>query len=654
MWAAARAVRHTEEEGYVLGERRAQGRGRAPAGRRGRLAAAAVGAALLAGGTAAVAADLGVSPTPFGTPTKAITDPAQKIDAVRGDRLWAWSEQTRSEVLARHGVVATSQPLAAEAGLQMLRKGGTAADAAVATAAMLGLVEPHSAGIGGDMEAIYWSAEKRRLYALNAAGWAPKAWTPAYFRDKGRKEVPTYGVDSVSVPGAVDGWSRFQQRFGSLSLAQALRPSIELARQGFGLTERIRGDWNSYDKFYVDMLRKDPESAKVFLRNGHVPALYSTFRNPHLARAYGLLAKQGPDAFYRGPIGRAIVKRIRKGGGAMTMADLKSFRSQWVKPISTTYKGYDVYQTPPQTQGFATLEMLNILEQCGPRLGYDLRALGARSPEFWHVLVEAKKLAYADLLRYNGDPRFVDVPLKRLLSKRYAASLCSRIDLHHASGAPATAAKAGPSLTVKERGDTVYLVAADRWGNMASFIYSIYDYFGSSVSVPGYGFPLNDRGSFFSLDPASASVVAPHKRPFLTIIPGFVMKGGKPLLAFGNMGGDEQAQAQATELVNMIDLGMNPQAAGDAARFHHGQSSGDVHLESKLYDLVGPQLAAMGHHVVRVQGDDDQFGGYQAVLFQRDPALKAPKTGRTAGDPPVNGVYRAASDFRKDGQAVGW
>jgi gamma-glutamyltranspeptidase/glutathione hydrolase len=568
--------------------------------------------------------------------------------------MWAWPDQSRSEVLARHGVVTTSQPLAAQAGLQMLRRGGTAADAAVATAAMLGLVEPHSAGIGGDVQALYWSAKDRRLFALNGSGWAPRAWTPKYFRDKGLDEVPEYGVNSVTVPGAVDAWYRLQRRFGHLSFAQALRPSITLARQGFGLTERIRGDWNSYDRFYVDMLRKDPESAKVFLRNGKVPPLYSVVRNPHLARAYQLLAKDGPKAFYRGPIGKAIVKRIRAGGGAMTMADLKSFRSAWVRPISTNYKGYDVYETPPQTQGFATLEMLNIIEQCGPRLNYNLRALGARSPEFWHIVIEAKKLAYADLHRYNGDPRFVKVPLGRLLSKSYAASLCSKIDLKHAAGPASATRSAEPSLTVKERGDTVYLIAADRWGNMASFIYSIYDYFGSSVSVPGYGFPLNDRGSFFSLDPSSASVVAPRKRPFMTIIPGFVMKDGKPLMAFGNMGGDEQAQAQATEIVNMIDLGMNLQAAGDAARFHHGQSSNTVHLESRLYDLVGSELTAMGHKVERVQGDDDQFGGYQAVLFQRDPASKPPRGRSIAGDPPVNGVYRSASDFRKDGQAVGW
>ena len=340
-------------------------------------------------------------------------------------------------------------------------------------------------------------------------------------------------------------------------------------------------------------------------------------------------------------------------GAAWRMSDLSSFKSQWVKPISTTYKGYDVFQMPPQTQGFATLEMLNILEQCGPRLGYNLHALGPRSPEFWSILVQAKRLAYTDLERYNGDPRFVKIPLDRLISKHYAASLCGQISLGHVGAEPA--ASATPSVSVgRERGDTVYLTTADRWGNMVSFIYSIYDYFGANVSIPGYGFPMNDRGSFFNLDPSSPSVIAPHKRPFLTIIPAFVMKDGHPLLSFGNMGGDEQAQAQATEIVNMVDLGMNVQAAGDAARFHHSQDADRVDLESQLYALVGPQLRALGFKVRDVPGNDDVFGGYQAIFFQRMLGLEPPAEWQTAGDPPVNGVYRAGSDFRKDGQAVGW
>jgi gamma-glutamyltranspeptidase/glutathione hydrolase len=623
-----------------------------------RLGLPAIGVAVMAVvvGSAATAGTGDISPNPFGIPTKATPNPSANITAVRGDRLWNWTEQTRSEVLARHGMVATSQPLAAQAGLQILENGGNAADAAVATAAMLGVVEPHSAGIGGDMEAIYYSAKDRRLYGLNAAGWAPASATPDFYHSRGLNHVPFYGVYSVTVPGAVDGWSRFLHRFGRMSLAQVLQPSIETARQGFGLTERIQGDWRSYDNFYVHKLRQDPESSKVFLRDGQAPPVYSIFKNPDLARAYELLAKNGPDAFYRGPIGRAIVRRMNAGGAEWKMSDLSSFKSDWVNPITTNYKGYDVYQMPPQTQGFATLEMLNILQVCASPLGYDLRALGPRSAEFWSILVQAKRLAYTDLLKYNGDPRFVQIPLKRLTSKHYAATLCSQITPTHAPPPLATTASgdATPSITAQERGDTVYLTTADRWGNMASFIYSIYDYFGSQITIPGYGFPINDRGSFFNLKPSSPDVIAPHKRPFLTIIPAFVTKDGQPLLSFGNMGGDEQAQAQATEIVNMIDLGMNVQAAGDAARFHHSQSADRVDLESNLFALVGDQLRAMGFDVRRVPGNDDVFGGYQAIFFQRASGLKAAPEWTTTGDPPVNGVYRAGSDFRKDGQAVGW
>ena len=594
------------------------------------------------------------SETPFGIPTAEIPNPSATINAVRGDRQWFWKDQTRSEVLARHGMVATSQPLAAQAGLDILKHGGNAADAAVATAAMLGLTEPESAGIGGDMEALYYSAANDKLYGLNGAGWAPASATPEFYHQQGLNHVPFYGAFSATVPGAVDGWARLLDRFGTKSLAEVLRPSIQTARQGFGLTERIRGDWRSYGGFYVRKLRKDPYASQIFLRDGHVPPLYSIFKNPDLAKAYSLIAKDGPSAFYDGPIGRAIVQRMNEGGAQWKMSDLRSFESQWVDPISTNYKGYDVYQMPPQTQGFATLEMLNILEVCADPVGYDLGDLGARSPEFWNILVQAKRLAYADLQQYNGDPRFVDVPVNKLTSKSYAASLCDQISLDGPSPLPtpttssssAGASDGQVSVTARERGDTVYLTTADRWGNMASFIYSVYDYFGSQIAIPGYGFHMNDRGSFFNLDPNSASVIAPHKRPFLTIIPAFVMKDGKPLLAFGNMGGDEQAQAQATEIVNMVDLGMNVQAAGDAARFHHSQSEDRVDLESRLYALVGDDLAGMGYKVRRVEGNDDVFGGYQAILFQ--------KMLGSAGKGVVDGVYHGASDFRKDGEAVGW
>jgi gamma-glutamyltranspeptidase / glutathione hydrolase len=597
-------------------------------------------AGTLVTGTAVALTAASVSDTPFGKPTVDQPTPGENIEAVRGDRQGNWLEQTRSEVLARHGMVATSQPLAADAGLDILKRGGNAADAAVATAAMLGVTEPYSAGIGGDMFAIYYSAKKRKLYGLNASGWSPSSWSLDNFNDRDITEIPIHGAQSITVPGTVDGWDQLLKRFGTMGFRQVLAPSVKIATQGFGLTERIHSDW----RFMEPDLQQDPESSEVYLRDGKAPPLYSIFRNPDLARAYRVLQREGRDAFYEGPIADAIVERVNRGDALpWTRSDLSDFRSEWVDPISSNYKGYDVYQMPPNSQGFATLEMLNIIEQCGPRLGYDLKELGPRSATFWHVLVEAKKLAYSDLERYNGDPRFVDVPLDRLLSKEYAASLCSRIDLEHA---------AEPNVEAGSTGDTVYLSVADRWGNMVSFIYSIYDYFGSQITVPGYGFPLNDRGYFFNLDPESPSVVAPRKRPFQTIIPAFVMKDGRPLLAFGNMGGDEQAQAQATELVNMIDLGMNVQAAGDAARFHHGQDENELDLESKLYDLVGAQLEAMGHKVNRATGD--LMGGYQAILFERDPDARAP-TGRSIkGDPPVNGVYRGGSDFRKDGAVVGW
>jgi gamma-glutamyltranspeptidase / glutathione hydrolase len=599
-----------------------------------------VAAVIATGAAVGIAGPNSVSDTPFGAPNASEPRPGASITAVRGDRQGNWVDQTQSEVLARHGMVATSQPLAADAGLQILKQGGNAADAAVATAAMLGVTEPYSAGLGGDMFVIYYSAKQRRLHGLNASGWAPRSWSLENFEAKGIDEIPLYGTQSVSVPGVVDGWHRLLKRFGTMGFRKVLAPSARTASQGFGLTERIHSDWESM----VPELRKDPESTRVFLRGGKAPELYGIFRNPDMAKAYRLLQRQGRDAFYEGPIADAIIERIN-GSDALPWrrSDLSSFRSEWVRPISTSYKGYDVHQMPPNSQGFATLEMLNILEQCGPRLGYDLKQLGPRSARFWHVLVEAKKLAYSDLHAYNGDPRFVDVPLRRLLSKEYARSLCSKIDLEQA---------AEPSVKFSRSGDTVYLAVADRWGNMASVIYSIYDYFGSQVTVPGYGFPLNDRGYFFELDADHPNAVAPRKRPFHTIIPAFVTKGGRPLLAFGNMGGDEQPQAQATELVNMIDLGMNVQAAGDAARFHHDQDDNELDLESKLFDLVGPQLQAMGHRVNRDTGDP--MGGYQAILFERDPRAKAPKGRSIKGDPPVNGVYRGGTDFRKDGQAAGW
>jgi gamma-glutamyltranspeptidase / glutathione hydrolase len=335
-------------------------------------------------------------------------------------------------------------------------------------------------------------------------------------------------------------------------------------------------------------------------------------------------------------------------GGTFTAADLANTRADWVSPIGTNYHGYDVFEFPPNTQGFAALEMLNILDVCTPKLGINLAALGPKSALYWHVLIEAKKLAYADLYAYNADPQFAQIPVAKLISKSYAADQCRRIDLHKAS---TPEAKGDPV------GGTVYLVTADRWGNMVSFIYSIYDTFGSGITVPGYGFVLNDRGALFSLDPHSPNLIAPGKRPFHTLLPGFVMKDGSPFTAFGLMGGSQQAQGHVQVLINMIDLGANVQAASDAARFAHAQATNTLQLESNLYDLVGAQLKALGHAVMSANGDD--MGGYQAISFTPSAAPEspanhaAPRDGVSA-DVPIEGVYRGASDHRKDGQAVGW
>jgi gamma-glutamyltranspeptidase / glutathione hydrolase len=577
-----------------------------------------------------------------GIPAARSADPGQSVPpqgftAARGDRASGYLSQTRSEVVARNGVVAASQPLAAQAGLQILKSGGNAFDAAVATAAVLNLVEPESTGMGGDVFVLAWVAKEKKLIALNGSGRSPSGATPAHMAERGYKnEIPLRGIDSVTVPGAVDGWDALLKRAGTMTFKQVLEPAAVLAEQGFGLSERIHSDWVTG----VDALKEDPESVKTYLVNGHAPDSYAIFRNPDLAKAFRVLQSQGRDAFYKGEIAQAIVARSKALGGTFTMEDLAATHATWETPITTNYHGYDIYELPPNTQGFAVLEMMNILEVCAPKVGINLAAVGPRSPAYWHMLVEAKKLAYADLYAYNGDPGFTKVPVEKLISKAHAAELCPRIDPKKAR----TPERMGDPV-----GGTIYLAAADRWGNMVSFIYSVYETFGSGITVPGYGFLLNDRGNLFSLDPKSPNVLAPHKRPFHTIIPGFLMKDGKPVMAFGLMGGAMQAQGHAQVLVDMIDLGANPQAATDAARFSHSQQSNTLYMESNLFDLVGAQLQALGHEVESSSGRP--MGGYQAIWYQGPLA-----TGATTGgaEQPVPGVYRAASDHRKDGEAVGW
>lgn len=546
---------------------------------------------------------------------------ADDFAAVRGDRASGWLGQTRSEVLARNGVVATSQPLGAQAGLQILQRGGNAVDAAIAAAAVMNVVEPGSAGLGGDVFAIVWLAKDHKLIGLNGSGRAAAGATLEHLAQRGYKDhMPQHGIDSVTVPGAVDGWDALLKRAGTMTFKEVLQPAVELAEEGFAVTERIQHDWVDG----AEVLAADPDAVKTYLIDGKPPQTYSVFRNPDLARAFRVLQAQGRDAFYSGEIAAAILAKSRSLGGTMTPEDLARTRATWESPISTNYHGYDVYELPPNTQGFAVLEMLNIAEVCGEKLGVDLRALGPRSPLYWHFLVEAKKLAYADLYAYNADPEFAPAPVSRLISKSYAAGLCKRIDLKKAST---------PEPKGDPVGGTVYIAAADRWGNMVSFIYSIYDTFGSGITVPGYGFVLNDRAGLFSLDPHSPNRIAPGKRPFHTLVPGFVMKNGEPLTAFGLMGGGQQAQGHFQVLTSMIDLGANVQAASDAARFAHGQASNILSLESSLYELVGAPLKEMGHQVMPANGDD--MGGYQAISV-------------------LGGVYRAASDHRKDGLAAGW
>ncbi len=569
---------------------------------------------------------------------------AAEFSASRGDRASGWLPQSRSEVLARNGMVATSQPLAAQAGLQVLKNGGNAIDAAVATAAVMNVVEPGSAGIGGDVFVIAWLAKEKKLVALNGSGRAPSGATPRHLAGRGAvKQMPQHGIDSATAPGAVDAWDVLLKRAGSMTFKELLQPAVELAEQGFAVSERIRNDW----LYGAEVLQADADSVQTYLVDGTPPATYSVFRNPDLAHAFRVLQAQGRDAFYQGEIASAILAKSRLLGGSFTAADLAETRAEWVTPIGTNYHGYDVFEFPPNTQGFAVLEMLNILEVCAPTLGVSLASLGPKSPLYWHLLVEAKKLAYADLYAYNADPHFAQIPVEKLISKAYAAEQCRRIDMRKA-GVPE--AKGDPV------GGTVYLVTADRWGNMVSFIYSIYDTFGSGITVPGYGFVLNDRGALFSLDPHSPNVVAPGKRPFHTLLPGFVMKDGRPLTAFGLMGGSQQAQGHVQALINMIDLGANVQAASDAARFSHAQATNTLQLESSLYGLVGAQLKALGHTVTSANGDD--MGGYQAISFVPfAPAAARPgdKLAAAGSEPrPIEGVYHGASDHRKDGQAVGW
>lgn len=577
------------------------------------------------------------------SPPGAFCGPAPQpayCSAVRGARAEGWPAQSRSEVMAQHGMVVTSQPLAAQAGLQVLMRGGNAIDAAVATAAVLNLVEPMMVGVGGDVFAIVYIAKEKKIYVLNASGTAPTGATLARFNTLGyhwnpknwgpTSGMPLNGILPVTVPGAVWGWQAVLKRFGTLTFKEVLEPAAQYAEQGFPVSERIAHEWRLPNALPLEKCctEPDPDSIRTWYGNGQPPQAGQIFKNSGLARTLRLLQAKGGDGFYHGEIAEAIVAKSRALGGTMTLADLANYRGEWVEPAHTQYHGFDILELPPPSQAWAANEILNILQACLPQWapGETLASLGPTNPRYWHLLVEAKKLAYADLYRYNADPHFVPVPLAKLLSESYAASLCSRVNPQHAS-------TPGAEANFPLPGDTIVLSAADGEGNMVSWVNSNYAEFGSGITVPGYGFVLHNRGTLFTLDPHSPNVIAPHKRPFNTLSAGFVMRGAEPLMTVTLMGGDMQAQGHAQMLVDILDLGANVQAAADMARFRHSQVSNVLTLETPLYDLVGSQLAAMGHAVKAVSGEE--VGGVQSIMR-------------------IDGYYRAGSDFRKDGEAVGW
>jgi gamma-glutamyltranspeptidase / glutathione hydrolase len=588
--------------------------------------------------------------------------------AVRGDRADGWLAQSRSEVMGRNGMVTTSQPLAAQAGLDILRQGGNAVDAAVATAAVLNLIEPMNVGVGGDLFAIIYTAKDHKLHVLNASGKAPSGETIAFMNANGYRQdpanfgpgsgMPRAGILTATVPGTVWGWQEVLDKYGTLTFKQVLEPAASYASQGAPLAERAAFDWhlpNAINANRGDVAHcctmPDPDSVNAWYINGQQPRAGQIFRNPDLAKTFRLLQAQGRDAFYKGDIARAIVAKEKALGGTMSLEDLGAYKGEWVEPVRSNYHGFTLAELPPPSQGFAANEMLNILNACVGTVypGRTLVSLGPTDARYWHILVEAKKLAYADLIAVNGDPNFnpgLGERVKALLTPQHARGLCARIS-------PVKASASAPGHG-DGNGDTIVLTTADRWGNMVSWVNSNFSSFGSGVTVPGYGFLLHNRGGLFSLDPKSPNVIAPHKRPFNTLAAAFLLPGGRTdgqLMAFQLMGGDMQAQGHAQMVVNMVDLGANLQASTDMARFRHDQIGNQLFLESQLMELVGAKLQAMGHKVMPANGS--VVGGFQAILFTPDRKEPPPDPAKTSRRP-VNGAYRAGTDHRKDGLAAAW
>ncbi|MEE4245144.1 MAG: gamma-glutamyltransferase [Kangiellaceae bacterium] len=551
------------------------------------------------------------------------------------DRVTDKTFATRSEVIAKNGMVATSHPLATQVGLDILKQGGSAVDAAIAANAALGLMEPTGNGIGGDLYAIVWDNQQKKLFGLNASGRSPKGLTldqlQREIKKLGRDTIPPYGMLPISVPGAVDGWFELHKKFGKLTMKDNLQPTIDYANGGFPVTELIAYYWDRS----VPRLSPQPGSFKTtFTIDGKAPAKGQIFKNPELANTLSMIANEGRDVFYQGKIAKQIDRFMKQQGGYLRYRDFAEHKSDWVEPLSTNYRGYDVFELPPNGQGIAALQILNILE------GYDLKSMGFMSNDALHVMVEAKKLAFEDRAKFYADMDFYDAPLKGLLSKKYAEDRATLIG----DRAARRVDSGNPALY---EGDTIYLTTADKDGNMVSLIQSNYRGMGSGVVVPGLGFVFQDRGQLFSLDQSHANVYEPGKRPFHTIIPAFIMKDGKPWVSFGLMGGGMQPQGHVQIVTNLIDFGMSLQQAGDANRWQHFGSTepteenskyitngGEVAIESNIPYQVIQQLMLRGH---KVRYDSGGYGGYQAIMYDAK-----------------NGVYYGASESRKDGQAAGY
>ncbi|MEO1260062.1 MAG: gamma-glutamyltransferase [Bacteroidota bacterium] len=542
------------------------------------------------------------------------------------DRITGLPWATRSEVIAQNGMACTSQPLCTQVALDILKAGGNAMDAAIAANACLGLMEPTGCGIGGDLFAIIWDSKTEQLYGMNSSGPSPKSLTLSYFKENNIDKIPAYGPLPVSVPGAVSGWFAIHEKFGSMEMDKLLQPAIEYAENGFPVSELIA----YYLHLSVPRLGdRFPNVKDIWTIDGEVPQKGDVFKNPYLANTYRKIAKGGRNAFYKGEIAATIAKFIQDQGGFLSAVDLAAFETEWIEPVSTNYRGYDVWELPPNGQGIAALQMLNILEK------YDLKKYGFGSPEHVHYLVEAKKLAFEDRAKYYADPRFADVPIGTLISKGYANERQKLINDKRAGEYDAGEISAG---------ETIYMTVADQFGNMVSLIQSNYRGMGSGMAPPGLGFMLQDRGELFSLDEGHYNVYEPGKRPFHTIIPCFVTKDGKPFMSFGVMGGDFQPQGHSQILINMIDFGMNLQEAGDAPRIDHGGSSsvkgdpakgrGTISVESGIDYKTIRKLMDMGHTVKYAKGI---YGGYQAIMWDEEKK-----------------VYYGASESRKDGQAAGY